>query len=251
MWGEDQQSAFVNILQLIGNITKFHYDQNRNTRVKCDASHSGLGAVLEQEVEGDVWFPIAFASCFLNDQEKKYSTNELELLAIVELFRNYLLGNHFVVLTDHEAIKSALKTNRANNTHQRLSRWADRLLPFFFDIFHISGCKLRIVDYLSRFPTFEEPRPSSSDEQYVVKCISRFFDACDFVDCWVRDCSLSEDLSDGLSYPLCRVDIQAPTLSASINSIESVSYCPPRAICPVQDNSLDLAPYSSNNNGIQ
>ena len=41
-----------------------------------------------------------------------------------------------------------------------------------------------------------------------------------------------------------------PTLSASINSIESVSYCQPRAICPVQDNSLDLAPFLSKNNGI-
>ena len=253
-WGEDQQSAFVNILQLIANITKmFHYDQNRNNRVKCDACHSGLGAALEQEVEGDVWVPIAFASRFLNDQEKKFSTNELELLAIVwscEYFRNYLLGNHFVVLTDHKAIISALKSNRGNKTHQkRLTRWADRLLPFDFDIFHISGCKLGIVDYLSRFPTFEAPRPSSFDEQYVVKCISRFFDACDFLDCWVRDCSLSEDLSDGLS--AMSGDNQVPTLSASINSIESVSYCQPRAFCPIQDNSLDLAPYSSKDNGIQ
>ena len=149
--GECQQTAFSNILQLIANITKmYHYDQSRNSRVKCDASHSGLGAALEQEIEKDVWVPIAFASRFLNDQEKKYSTNELELLAIVwscEHFRTYLLGNHFVILTDHKAIISALKTNRGNKTYQsRLTRWADRLLPFDFDIFHISGCKLGIVD---------------------------------------------------------------------------------------------------------
>ena len=99
----------------------YHYDQSRNSRVKCDASHSGLGAALEQEIEKDVWVPIAFASRFLNDQEKKYITNELELLAIVwscEHFRNYLLGNHFVVLTDHKAIILALKTKRGNKTHQ-------------------------------------------------------------------------------------------------------------------------------------
>ena len=144
VWGECQQTAFRNILQLIANITKmYHYDQGRNSRVKCDASHSGLGAALEQEIKNDVWVPIAFASRFLNDQEKKYSTNELELLAIVwscEHFRNYLLGSHFVVLMDHKAIISALKTNRGNKTHQsRLTRWADRLLPFDFDVFHISG----------------------------------------------------------------------------------------------------------------
>ena len=196
----------------------FHYDQNRNTRVKCDASHSGLGAALEQVLEGDVLVSVAFASRFLNDQEKKYTTNELELLAIVcscEHFRNYLLGNHFVVLTDHKAIISALKTNRGNKTHQsRLTRWADRFLRFDFDVFHISGCKLGIVDYLSRFLTFEAPRPISFDKQYVVKCISRFFDACFFLDCWVRDCSSSEALSDGL--PATSGDNQAYALS-SIN----------------------------------
>ena len=237
VWGECQQTAFRNILQLIANITKmYHYDQGRNSRVKCDVSHSGLGAALEQEIENDVWVPIAFASRFLNDQEKKYSTNELELLVIVwscELFRNYLLGNHFVVLTDHKAIILALKTNRGIKTHQsRLTRWADRLLPFDFDIFHISGCKLGIVDYLSRFPTFEAPRPSSFDEQYVVKCISRFFDACDYLDEWAKCCSLSE------VSPVISKNSQNFVLSNSINLIESLDFGQPRAKCPVRGNSL-------------
>ena len=214
----------------------YHYDQGRNSRVKCDASHSGLGAALEQEIENDVWVPIAFASRFLNDQEKKYSTNELELLAIVwscEHFRNYLLGNHFVVLTDHKAIVLALRTNRGNKTHQsRLTRWADRLLPFDFDVFHISGCKLGIVDYLSCFPTFEAPRPSSFDEQYVVKCISRFFDACDYLDEWARDCSLSEVSS------VIPKHSQNYVLSNSINLIESLDFGQPRANCPVRGNTL-------------
>ena len=112
----------------------------------------------------------------------KYSSNELELLAIVwscEHFRNYLLGNRFVVLTDHKANISALKTNRGNKTHQlRLTQWADCLLPFDFDISHISGCKLGIVDYLSLFPTFDTPRPGNFNEQNVVNCNSRCFDAC-------------------------------------------------------------------------
>ena len=49
----------------------FHYDQNRKARVICDAIHSGLGSALEQEVESDIWVPIAFASPFFKDQEKK------------------------------------------------------------------------------------------------------------------------------------------------------------------------------------
>ena len=204
--------------------------------MKCDASHSGLGAALEQEIEKDDWVPIVFASRFLNGQEKKYSTNELELLAIVwscEQFQNYLLGNHFVVLTDHKAIISALKTNRGNKTHQSLfTRWADRILPFDFDIFHNSGCKLGIVDYLSRFSTFEAPRPSSFDEQYVVKCISRFFDACDYLDEWARGCSLSEES------PVIAKNSQNSVLSNLINLIESLDFGQPRANCPVKGNLL-------------
>ena len=237
VWGECQQMAFSNILQLIANITKmYHYDQSRNSRVKCDASHSGLGAALEQEIEEDVWVPIAFASRFLNDQEKKYSTNELELLAIVwscEHFQTYLLGNHFVILTDHKAIISALKTNRGNKTYQsRLTRWADRLLPFDFDIFHISGCKLRIVDYLSRFPTFEAPRPSSFDEQYVVKCISRFFDACEFLDGCARHYTSTEELSD--TPEVCQ-DYVVPD---QINLVELLGNCQSRINCPDTNSSL-------------
>ena len=51
--------------------------------VKCDAIHSNLGAAMEQELPDGSWVPISFASRFLIIQEKKYSTNELELLAIV------------------------------------------------------------------------------------------------------------------------------------------------------------------------
>ena len=93
MWGEEQQSAFSNILQLIANITKrFHHGQNRKTRVKCDASRSGLGAALEQEVESDVWVPIALASRFLNDQEKnlaRTSWNFSQLSGHVSIFVNF------------------------------------------------------------------------------------------------------------------------------------------------------------------
>ena len=82
MW-EEQDIAFQKILNLIANIPNlFHYDASKALRVKCDASHSGLGACLEQEVETICWASIAFASRFLNSAEIHYSTNELELLTI-------------------------------------------------------------------------------------------------------------------------------------------------------------------------
>ena len=105
LWGKEQDTAFQKILDLIANIPNlYHYDASKASRVKCDASHSGLGACLEQEVAPNVWAPIAFPSRFLNSTEIKYSSNELELLAIVwacKHFRTYLFGKRFVILTDH------------------------------------------------------------------------------------------------------------------------------------------------------
>ena len=106
--GEEKDSAFKSIIDLVAKIPSlFHYDSPKNSRVKCDASHNGLGACLEQEIEPGVWAPTAFASRFLNNAETKYSPNELEWLAIVwacEQFRTYLLGNCFQVLTDHKPL---------------------------------------------------------------------------------------------------------------------------------------------------
>ena len=85
--------------------------------IKCEASHKGLGACLEQAIEPGVWAPTAFASRFLNNAEAKYSTKNMELLAIVWAFENfptYLLGKCFQVLTDHKAIISALNENYNN-----------------------------------------------------------------------------------------------------------------------------------------
>ena len=147
-----------------------------------------------------------------------------------------MLGNHFVILTDHKAIISALKTNRGNKTHQsQLTRWADRLLPFDFDIFHISGCKLGIVDYLSRFPTFEAPRPSSFDEQYVVKCINRFFDACEFLDEWAKGCPALEES------PIIQKNSQSSAVSNTINLIESSDSGQHRANRSDLDNSFAVS----------
>ena len=49
IWNKPQQAAFQKILELVAKITDlYHYDPAKRTRVKCDASQSGLGACLEQ-----------------------------------------------------------------------------------------------------------------------------------------------------------------------------------------------------------
>ena len=153
VWGPEYTEIFEDIKKVVTNIAKLnYYDPARETRVKCDASHSGLRASLEQQTENNDWVP--FASRYLNNQEKKYSTNKLELLAVVwavDRFKHYLLGKEFVIVTDQKALTSALEDNRSNKTYQsRLTRWMDRFLPYQFKIVHIPGKDMGIVDNLSR-----------------------------------------------------------------------------------------------------
>ena len=86
----------------------------------------------------------------------KYSTNELELLAIVwavEHFRNYIYGTKFEVFSDHKALETALKSNHGNKTYSsRLTRWIDRILHFDMEVIHQPGRTLGLAEYLSRHP---------------------------------------------------------------------------------------------------
>ena len=102
LWTAEHENCFTEIKNRIANATaKSNYNPQLATRVKCDASRSGLGAALEQ-VTVDGWKPIAFASRFLNSCEERYSVNELEFLGVVwsiDYFKNYLYGKQFTVIT--------------------------------------------------------------------------------------------------------------------------------------------------------
>ena len=62
------------------------------------------------------WPTVAFASRFLNSNEKRYSFNEIELLGVVwsvQYFKFYLFGKSFTIITDHRALLSVMKEHRS------------------------------------------------------------------------------------------------------------------------------------------
>ena len=62
IWTTEHENCFQEIKTRIANATaNSHYNPHLETRVKCDASRSGLGVALEQ-LTVDGWKPIAFAS---------------------------------------------------------------------------------------------------------------------------------------------------------------------------------------------
>ena len=155
-WSTEHNTAFKNILKLVAAITQTkHFDQHLQNRIVCEACNTGLGAALKQN-SPQGWIAIAYASRFLNSLEEKYSVNELELLGVVwaiKHFKYYLYGKHFTVITYHQALISALnESERSKRSQSRLTRWMDSLIPFHFDLKHLAGNKMGLIDYMSRNP---------------------------------------------------------------------------------------------------
>ena len=120
-----------------------------------DACNTGLGATLCQR-EREIFGPIAFASRFLTDCERKYAINELELLGALwglEYSRYYVYGKKVNLLTNHQALQPLLKRYKAHQQYSaRLTRWLDRLSHFDVNVQYTAGKNIPLTDYLSRHP---------------------------------------------------------------------------------------------------
>ena len=117
----------------------------------CDASDTGIGAVLQQQVDGD-WQPLAFYSKKLDARQQNYSTYDRELLAIysaIRHFHNHLDGRCFHVLTDHKPLTFAF-TSSITVTNPRRCRHLDYISQFTTDIRTIKGSENVVADALSR-----------------------------------------------------------------------------------------------------
>ena len=96
----------------------------------------------------------------------------------VVYFKYYLFGKSFTIITDHRALLSIMKEHRSNKSYNsRLTRWIDRLLPFDFNIEHIPGAKMGLVDYISRQPNQEAKVTNKYDEEFAIATITRIRDA--------------------------------------------------------------------------
>ncbi|KAK3043171.1 hypothetical protein RJ639_001604 [Escallonia herrerae] len=109
------------------------------------ASDFALGGVLMQEGH-----PVAYESRKLNEAERRYTTHEKELLAVVHclrIWRHYLLGSSFIVRTDNTAVSHFLSQSKLTS---KQARWQELLAEFNFMLEYRTGSTNSVADALSR-----------------------------------------------------------------------------------------------------
>ena len=123
-----------------------------------DACQCGIGAVLSQIHKDGTERVVAFASTAMSKSERKYSVTRQELLAAVTFiqhFRQFLLGQHFLLRTDHGSLQWL---HSLKEPEGQLARWLERLQEYDFDIQHRRGTHHQNADALSRHPA-HQPDP--------------------------------------------------------------------------------------------
>jgi hypothetical protein len=102
-WTEDQQHSFDLLKKLFAEEPCLApFDERAPLTLATDASATGLGAVLLQNNR-----PVMYVARLLMDAEKRYSTIEKELLALVFALKQchfYTFGRPVTIMTDHRSL---------------------------------------------------------------------------------------------------------------------------------------------------
>ena len=176
-WNDTQEKSWKQVKQLITREPVLKYfDPSKEVTLQCDASESGLGAVILQEGR-----PIAFSSRALKITERNYAQIEKELLGIVHgctRFDQYVYGRSITVQTDHKPLGTIFKKSLLS-APKRLQRMLLQLQRYSLNKAYKPGKELFIADTLSR--AFLPNKPSTEElnsevlavrqEEYLIKSI--------------------------------------------------------------------------------
>jgi len=113
VWTEECQTAFDTLKQALSSPPVLTLPNDTDTFIlDTDAAEGNIGCVLSQMQNGQERV-VAYAGRTLNRNEQNYCVTRKKLLAIVHFtkhFRQYLLGQQFIIRTDHAALSWLQKT---------------------------------------------------------------------------------------------------------------------------------------------
>ena len=190
-WGSEQQTSFDKIKVMLSQDTVLaNFDPSVQVGISCDASNTGLGAVLFHRYPDGSERPIANASKTLTDTQRKYSQIQKEALSIVFAlfkFHQYLYGRKFILVTDHRPLLSLFGPSKSTPAlaANRLARWALMLSQYDYNIEYRKTSHHGNADALSRLPSGPDPDfdgeeiDSDSDTICTIKTIGSQLDPSD------------------------------------------------------------------------
>jgi hypothetical protein len=159
-WDGDQQKAFDELkTRMCNRPILMNPDLSKTFYLQTDASSTGAGAVLTQEVEGSKKCKlVAYFSCTFSPAETNYDIYEKEFLAVikaVENWRAHLIWTEkpFIIETDH---KNLTYWKEPKKLMGRTTRWHKKLQDYNFKIIHIAGKSNGPADGLSRMHQKDE-----------------------------------------------------------------------------------------------
>ena len=189
-WNEDQDRAFQELKErLMQDPILVYPDFSKEFYLACDASSTGVGAVLLQKGRTRMR-AVYYASRVLNAAERNYNTTERECLAIywaLRKFRHILLGHKVNVLTDHKPICDIFK-KRAFINNTKFNRWFISVLEFAPDFRYIPGKLNTIADSLSR----------SQEDNEKFETTNKFCFSCQVVDLDMTRVKIEQDKDENI-----------------------------------------------------
>jgi hypothetical protein len=145
-WTPITHEAFDTLKQALANAPVLAVpDFQQPFVLETDASDLGVGAVLMQKGH-----PISYLSQALSAKNRALSTYEKEYMAIllaVEMWRAYLIGQEFVIKTDH---RSLLHLTEQKITSKLQQKALLKLMDLNFTIQYKKGTSNSAADALSR-----------------------------------------------------------------------------------------------------
>jgi len=149
-WEKEEIDSFTQLKEkLISEPILHHPDFSKDFIIFSDASKIGAGAVLCQ-IQNEQYFPVAYASWLFSPTQRRYSTTEREMLALilaVRKWKGYFLNRKFLAKTDHKALTGYMNLH---DPHGRIARWTAELNQFSFKLQHVPGKTNIMADALSR-----------------------------------------------------------------------------------------------------
>ena len=143
-WASEHQSAFESLKTALSTPPVLRFPMPDTPYVlDTDASLTGIGAVLNQVIDGEEYV-LGYASRTLKKTQRNCCVTRRELLAVVHFvrhFRPYLYGRKFIIRIDHSSLQWLLNLKKPEG---QLARWMETLSEYQFDIQHQPGKKLHL-----------------------------------------------------------------------------------------------------------